>query len=174
MRKRWSEEENEFLKYALHQGFSVEDMESALDGRTKVAIRNRISNLGLRKEIAKEKDGLIRCSACKEYKNKNEFIKLKNGKYYSYCNSCKKEISRKRYLKKKEENLLKLSDNYRKTKFEVNNNDSQRMCSKCREVKPVDDFYWDISGVKLSSICKNCRDGISKTYKEKRLRTRGY
>lgn len=175
MRKKWSVEEDDFLKYALLQGFSVEDMEEALDDRTKIAIRNRISILGLRKEVvAREKDGLVRCSKCKHYKDKDNFIELKNGKYYSYCNDCKKEISRQRYLKKKEETLLKSLDGGRKTKLEVNNNEPLRVCSKCEIAKPVDYFYWDVTGVKLASMCKDCRDEINKTYQQKRLRTKGY
>lgn len=175
MRKKWSAEEDDFLRYALLQGFSVEDMEEALDDRTKIAIRNRISILGLRKEVvAREKDGLIRCSACKQYKEKDDFIQLKDGKYYSYCNDCKKEINRKRYLKKKEENLLMFSNDGRKTKLEVNNNEPLRVCSKCKVAKAVDCFYWDVDGVKLSSMCKDCRNKINKAYQEKRLRTKGY
>lgn len=176
MRRKWNTEEDDFLRYALLQGFSVEDMEEALDGRTKIAIRNRISLLGLRKEVAaKEKDGLLRCGHCREYKTKDNYIELKNGKYYSYCNDCKKEISRARYVKKKEERLRasKEVDNI-KTKLEVNHNEPFKVCTKCNVSKPVDSFYWDISGVKLSSICKDCRDNISKTYQEKRLRTKGY
>lgn len=175
MKKRWTEEEDDFLRFALAQGFSVKEMEEALDDRTQVSIRNRISLLGLRKEVvAREKNGLIRCCDCKEYKDKSEFIKLKNGKYYSYCNECKRERSRKRYLKNKEEKLVRESNNGLKTKLEANNNEPVRKCSKCNKLKDVDSFYWDIRGIKLSSICKKCRNEVSRKYQEKRWRTKGY
>lgn len=175
MRKRWTIEEDDFLKFALDKGFSTKEMEEALDGRSQVSIRNRISALGLRKKIvAKEKDGLIRCYSCREYKDRSEFIKLKNGKYYSYCNDCKREITRKRYLRKKEEQLKGYLKEKHKTKTDVNNGNILKQCSRCKEEKNVDSFYWDIKGVKLSSVCKDCRKEMTKRYQEDRLRTKGY
>ena len=181
MRKRWTIEEDDFLEFALSQGFSVKEMEEALDDRTQVSIRNRISLLGLRDKICKkEKDGLIRCGRCKEYKDKNEFILLKNGKRYSYCDDCRREVNRVRYLKKKEEKMLKERTQLKehapgnKTKLELNNGNPLRRCSRCKEYKEVDSFYWDVKGVKLSNICSDCRKSMSKKYQEKRLRTRGY
>lgn len=175
MRKRWTIEEDDFLEFALSQGFSVKEMEEALDGRTQVSIRNRISLLGLRDKVCqKEKDGLIRCYRCRKYKSKDEFFQLKNGKYYSYCNDCRKEVNRIRYLKKKEEKMLKERIPGNKTKLELNDGKSLKKCSKCKEYKDVESFYWDVKGVKLSTVCSDCRKNMSKKYQEKRLRTKGY
>ena len=175
MRKRWSVEEDDFLKFALEQGYSVKEMECALDDRTQVAIRNRVSLLGLRKQVvAKEKNGLVRCCSCKQYKGEEDFFKLKNGKYYSYCNECRKEKSREKYLKAKEKRILEGIDIVNKSKVEANNNSDKRQCTKCKEVKNVDYFYWSVKGVELSNVCKVCRDNMNKLSREKRLRLKGY
>ena len=87
---RWTKEEDDFLEFAFKKGLSLSEMEEALEGRTKNAIKSRTIHKGLRRNFPKrEKDGLVRCSHCKDYKPKEEYLVLGNGKYYCYCNKCR-------------------------------------------------------------------------------------
>ena len=160
MRRRWSEDEDNFLRFAFEKRMSLAEMEEALDGRSKIAIRGRIVALGLKRNYPpREKDGLIRCSHCKEYKEKDNFIELKGGKYYCYC--------------KKEKYMNQMSQ-LSKSKIDANDGSEIRVCSRCHESKDVEAFPWSVKGEKLSPICAKCRGEVSKEYQEKRLRTKGF
>ena len=175
MRRRWSSEEDDFLKFAFEKRMPLKEIEEALDGRTQIAIKGRIAALGLKRNFPpREKDGLVRCSHCKKYKPKEDFIMLGNGKYYCYCNECKKELSREKYLKKKKEKYIKQSAEGLKSKLEVNKGLDVRKCSRCNKTKSVEEFPWSVKGEKLSSICSKCRSEVSKEYQNKRLRTKGF
>lgn len=172
---RWTEEEDNFLKFAFKKGLSLNEMEEVLEGRTKNAIKSRCLAIGLRRNFPKrEVNGLIRCSHCKEYKPSDEFIKLSTGKYYCYCNFCKTKLNKEKYLKeKKEKALLKASKNF-KSKIEVNEGSSTKKCSKCGKIKDVEDFHWEIKGKKLSSICGECKNKANIEYRKKSLRNKGF
>lgn len=175
MRRRWSEDEDNFLRFAFEKKMPLDEMEEALDGRSKIAIRGRIVALGLKRNYPpREKDGLIRCSHCKEYKDKDNFIKLKTGKYYCYCNECKTKLNREKYLKKKKEKYMNQMSQLSKSKIEANDGSEIRVCSRCHESKDVEAFPWSVKGEKLSPICAKCRGEVSKEYQEKRLRTKGF
>lgn len=175
MRRRWSEEEDDFLRFAFEKRMPLKEIEDALEGRTQIAIRGRIVALGLKRNFPpRELDGLVRCSHCKEYKPKEEFIKLGNGKYYCYCNECKTKLNREKYLKKKKERYANESLGLLKSKVEVNKGLENRTCSRCHETKSVEDFPWSVKGEKLSSICSDCRKEVTKEYQDKRLRTKGF
>lgn len=175
MRRRWSEEEDEFLRFAFEKRMSVKEIAEALDGRTQIAIRSRYAALGLKRNFPpREVDGLIRCSHCENYKPKEEFIKLGNGRYYCYCDECKSKLTKEKYLKKKKERLVNQGVKLEKTKIEVNNGLKERVCSRCHETKDVEEFPWSIKWEKLSSMCKSCRNQVNKEYQDKRLRTKGF
>ena len=175
MRRRWSEDEDNFLRFAFEKRMPLAEMEEALEGRTKIAIRGRIVALGLKRNYPpREKDGLIRCSHCGDYKDKEHFIQLKDGKYYCYCNECKTKLSKEKYLKKKKEKYMNQISKLSKSKVEVNNGSKTRMCSRCNKPKDVESFPWSVKGEKLSPICGQCRGEVSKEYQEKRLRTKGF
>lgn len=174
---RWTTDEDDFLEFAFNKGLSFAEMEKVLEGRTQNAIRSRIVHTGLRRNFPKrEKDGLIRCSHCKKYKSPDNFIKLSNGKYYCYCNECKRILSKQRYLKKKKEKALNQirANEVFKTKIEANEGAETKICSRCGVEKDVEDFYWEVKGKKLSGMCRDCKKELNKKYKEKNLRTRGF
>lgn len=177
MRKRWTEDEDDFLKFAFEKRLPLSEMEEALDGRTKIAIKGRIVALGLKRNFPpREKDGLIRCSHCGKYKSKDNFLRLKTEeeKYYCYCNECKTKLNKEKYLKKKKEKYLSQIENIEKTKLEVNNNSEIKICSKCNQAKNVNEFPWSVKGEKLSSMCKDCRKEVNKKYQQDRLRKKGF
>lgn len=172
---RWTEEEDSFLEFAFQKGMSFDEMEEALEGRTKNAIKSRSILKGLRRNFPKrEVDGLLRCSHCKNYKNKDEFILLGNGKYYCYCNECKTALNKEKYLRKKKEKVMQESSDVFKNKIEANNGVNTKRCSRCGIEKDVEDFHWKIKGKKLSSYCNECKKIINAEYQEKSLRTRGF
>ena len=175
MRRRWSEEEDDFLRFAFEKRMKLKEIEKALDGRTQIAIRSRYTALGLRRNFPpREIDGLVRCSHCEKYKPKEEFILLGNGRYYCYCNECKSNLTKEKYLKKKKEELINKSLESVKSKVEANSGLLERTCSRCKKVKNVEDFPWSIKGERLSSVCKICRNELNKEYQNKRLRTKGF
>lgn len=172
---RWTEEEDEFLEFAFNKGLSISEMEEALDGRSKSAIKSRITKKGLRRNFPKrEKDGLLRCSHCKEYKPKDEFIQMSDGTYYYYCNTCKSKLNKEKYLKKKKEKALEKANEIFKDKITVNNGEKTKVCSKCKIEKDVEEFNWEVKGKKLSSMCKNCKKEMNAKYSIKSLRNRGF
>lgn len=173
--RKWTEEEDEFLQFAFNKKLSLDEIEQALDGRTKSAIKSRILQKGLRRNAPKrEKDGLLRCSHCKEYKPKNEFIQMSDGSYYYYCNTCKTLLNKEKYLKNKKQKILEQANLIFKNKVEVNDGKSTKKCSKCGIEKNVENFHWLVKGSKLSPICSECKKIVNAKYNEHSLRTRGF
>lgn len=173
--RRWTKEEDEFLEFAFNKKLSLDEMEEALDGRTKPAIKSRILQKGLRRNFPKrEKDGLLRCSRCKEYKPKSEFIQMSDGTYYYYCNQCKTELNKEKYLKKKKEKSLQQANQFFKDKVTVNEGKETKICSKCGIEKNVEEFHWAVKGKRLSSVCSECKKIANSEYNNKSLRTRGF
>ena len=173
--RKWTEEEDEFLKFAFNKKLSLDEMEKALDGRTKSAIKSRILQIGLRRNYPKrEKDGLLRCSHCKEYKYKDEFIEMSDGTYYYYCNTCKTLLNKEKYLKNKKQKNLEQANLIFKSKIEVNDGKQTKICSKCGIEKDVEDFHWLVKGSKLSPRCSECKKEANAKYNEHSLRTRGF
>ena len=173
--RRWTEDEDEFLKFAFKKELSLEEMEEALEGRTKSAIKSRILQKGLRRNRPKrEIDGLLRCSRCKKYKPKSEYIQMSDGSYYYYCNQCKTELNKQKHLKKKKEKSLEQANQFFKDKITVNDGNKTKVCSKCGIEKSVEEFHWAIKGKKLSPICIECKKIENSNYNNKSLRTRGF
>jgi hypothetical protein len=169
--KKWTEEEDDFLKFAFNEKLTLDEMEEALEGRTKIAIRGRITVMGLRRNFPPRiVDGLVRCSCCQEYKPKDNFLMLKDGTYYCYCRECKREKSRQKYLARK----LEESNANMKTKIQANNNEEIKVCNKCNKSKNVEDFSWNRKGVRLLNTCRECNKEITKNNQQKRLRAKGY
>lgn len=172
---RWTKEEDDFLEFAFKTGLSLNEMEEALEGRTKNAIKSRTIQKGLRRNFPKrEKDGLVRCSHCKEYKPKEEYLVLSNGKFYCYCNECRTLLNKEKYLKKKKEKTMQQANKTFKTKVEANNGLKTKVCSKCGIEKDVEEFHWEQKGKKLSSMCKACKKKSNAEYQKKSLRTPGF
>ena len=53
--QKWTEEEDDFLRYAEEKGLSIEEMQEKLNNRTKKAISVRRRNLGLADKIPQRK-----------------------------------------------------------------------------------------------------------------------
>ena len=172
---RWTKEEDDFLSFAFQKGMSFDEMTEVLESRTKDAIRSRSISIGLRRNFPpREKDGLVRCSHCTEYKPKEEYIKLGNGKYYCYCNEYKTILNKEKYLKKKKEKAMEKASLSFKTKIEVNNGLGTKKCSRCGIEKNVEDFHWELKGKRLSSMCSECKKEVNAEYTKNSLRTRGF
>ena len=173
--RRWTQEEDEFLEFAFNKKLSLEEIENALEGRTKYAIKSRILQKGLRRNAPKrEKDGLLRCSHCGKYKPKSEYIQMSNGSYYYYCNTCKTELNKEKYLKKKKEKSLEQANKFFKDKVTVNNGKKTKICCTCGIEKNVEEFHWEIRGKKLSPMCRTCKKIANSKYNDKSLRTKGF
>lgn len=172
---RWTKEEDDFLEFAFKKGLSLSEMEEALEGRTKNAIKSRTIYKGLRRNFPKrEENGLIRCSHCKQYKEKENYIVLGTGKFYCYCNECRTILNKEKYLKRKKEKAIQKVNEIFKDKIDINNGLKTKICSKCKEEKDVELFHWEIKGKRLSSMCNSCKKEINAQYKENSLRTKGF
>ena len=87
IKKRWSKSEDDFLIYAFKKGLSFKEMEEGLENRSLISIKDRSVYIGLkRNKPPREVNGLFRCSKCNDYKVREEFVLLGNGKLYCYCN----------------------------------------------------------------------------------------
>lgn len=175
VRKRWTKSEDDFLVFAFKHGLTFDEMVEGLENRTKTAIKDRSVYIGLKRNLPpREVDGLYRCSKCKKYKSKEDFILLGNGTLYCYCNECKREISRQKYLEKKKSILELKAISKEKTKYEINNFKKLKLCSKCKNKKDVDLFHWAVTGEKLSSQCSFCKKESNIKYLQKSQRMKGY
>ena len=96
------------------------------------------------------------CYGCKITKNISEFNKC-IGKVHgvdTYCKKCSTKISKKKYEKVMAKNSNKVPT-------------GERMCSKCRKVKKVDEFYTGRGRAKLTnSQCKLCESKYKSEFYE--------
>lgn len=93
-----------------------------------------------------------KCTYCGELKNMNEFYmdSRKPGRRQSRCKECLRGLSLDNYRQKKLSGFLKV-------KSHVKAYSSSRECSKCRKLKPNDEYHKDAStktGVRAT--CKTC------------------
>ena len=103
MKRRWTEEEVSFLKFAYkNQEFEINEICEALD-RSESSIRHKAKELLLDAvHEQKESPATKVCTKCGEEKNIDEFNKMtrnKDGKH-PYCKSCHRESTRLREFKK--------------------------------------------------------------------------
>ena len=94
MRKYWTEEELEFLKFSFgNKEFTVKEISSAL-GRNESSVRQKAQELKLKRPKQKKIDGYKMCSSCKTIlPNTEEYFSWKKkseNKLHCYCKSCMK------------------------------------------------------------------------------------
>ena len=116
------------------------------------------------------------CESCKERKPVSvfyDYMAIRDTAHCRYCMNKKKrdKLHRNPYLRLKE--IIRVSE-YRKNIKEKNNenppkheNDAEKRCRTCKTVKPLSQFYKDMSrfdGKTLS--CRTCLNFWQKSYKK--------
>jgi hypothetical protein len=134
-RRRWTTEEEEFLKENFHK-YPTHELAIMLN-RVPNAIRDKSNRLGFfRKDssIPREKDGLHYCPDCKTYKERTEFYKSSSSKtgLHNYCKICSSTRGRKNF------HLQKVNeDKKRKQQFIDERKDQLFTCNFCKEELPI-------------------------------------
>ena len=157
MRKKWTEEEINFIKFAYpHEDTKVIANEL---GRTVSAVMVKATRLNLKKEKEIFPKGYKRCAKCKtllplECFNKDN--RSPDGKK-AYCKDCSRKGSKKA------------------DEIENNNIPKYNKCIICGKLKPITDFSKD-KKMKNGYLnqCKDCRNAKNKVGKIERLKKRGY
>lgn len=158
----WTKDQDDFLiKTYDNNEFTIQEIGEAI-GKSERTVRTRAAFLGLksnRKHNPFDIDGMKLCPRCKEHLPYNMFVKnsSKLNGIGSYCISCDKLIKRERQERiKKEKKLI----NRKELK--------EKKCTRCKEVKSIDEFY--TSG----GMCKKCRNERNKEIDFEMLKKRGY
>lgn len=153
MRKYWTEEELEFLKFSFgNKEFTVKEICSALD-RGEGSVRQKAQELKLKRPKQKKIDGYKMCPSCKTIlPNTEEYFswnKKSENKLHSYCKSC---------MKRYKDILRGKIDNKNTTK-EI----KLKKCSCCNKEKPLSEFS---KNKKMKdgylNQCKECRYELDK------------
>lgn len=163
-RKKWSEEEIRFLKFAYQsKEFSINDICKAL-GRSKKSINIKAFRLNLKIYREDIPSGFKRCSKCKTIHSIEHFYVEKCGRVNSWCKECWKELYRK---KKNAKNIKNNSQEAYTTNF--------KKCTICENVKAIHEFSKNknIKGGYLNQ-CKECVNKYNKEYRIKKLKERGW
>ena len=159
IKKRWTDEEIQFLKFAYpNKDFTNKEIFNAFEDKTPEQIRGKASNLKLKRPKEIFPEGYKKCSVCKTILPFKDFSRMRKG-VGGRASICKKCFTKKYVCKKNKE----LKENV--------DTEMRKVCSKCLKEKPVMDFYRDIQckdGFK--SRCKDCL----REYDRKRLVNGGY
>lgn len=160
----WTKDQDNFLISVYNNlEYSMEEISEAI-GKSESSIRQRARILGIksnRKIKPFEKEGHKICANCKECLPFDGFVKnsTKPNGIGSYCIACDKLLKKHRNEKAK---LRKKEENSNRTKL------TEKQCSCCGIVKPIDEFY------KSGAMCKICRNNRNKEIRFNKLVERGY
>lgn len=176
MRKKWTDEEIQFLKFAYpKKDFDVKEASKELN-RSVPAVQSKANKLGLFVYEEILPNGSKRCYKCKTILPLDCFYFLKAiNKHASYCKECELERIRKKRLFK-EGNDVGQGNNVVQGNDVGQNMIYEKKCSKCGEVKSINCFYKSKRHKKdgYNNICKTCKDEIANKSKLKRLKERGW
>lgn len=167
MKKRWTEEEEDKLKF-IYKTHTNEELEEIF-GRSIGTIANKACILKIcKKEKRPEvKEGFKYCPKCKEILPKENFSKNKKTKdgLQSYCKICKRI-----YEKTKENNEVydrsKIIEEYRQKE-----KDTIFFCKQCNKEKTLMDYIIGIRKNKIRKECKECSQRHNEKYKIKLIKS---
>ena len=168
--KKWTKEDDEIL-IKIHNLYSNKEL-AEIFGVTLGAISGKKSTLKLAKKTESIPEGYKRCWYCKCILPSCNFCKDNSSKdgLQSMCNPCKKIYRANK--SKRNENLE--MDNIIQKYIEKKKNFSF-FCSKCNEVKCIEDYYLNINkDGYVSKTCKKCSLNRSLKNKLERIKKRGY
>ena len=159
---RWTEEENNFLKFAYpNKEFTLDEIIQAFPNRSRAAIRNQANKLGLTLYTPpKPPHGYKKCSSCDTILPLTFFHNNKHMKdgLQNQCRVCKLE----RYIKQKEIGYSKEIDYSKEIGY---SKEKRKRCRKCNVEKPLSEFY-------KNSSCKDGHRNTCKTCHAKAQRIR--
>lgn len=162
MGKIWPDEDKEYLKEAYTKyNLSIKEIAEALK-RTPGSVKAKIVKLELKRPKEDIPEGYKRCPRCKEILPINRFGKKNQNKNTidSYCLQCKNDMFKERKVKKEAQ----------QTKKDI----KEKKCTKCGQVKPIEEFYYRKKENRYYSICKECERKRLKEYSIKSKKERGY
>ena len=144
MRKRWTDEEIQFLKFAYpNKDFTDKEIFEAFENRTKSQIKSKAQKLGLKRYKESIPSGFKMCSRCKMILPLNDFPNNKksiDGKF-CMCNIC----NRKRYYVYRSLKSTKLAES--------------KKCNVCKKIKPLNEFYKNCNMKDgYLNLCKECKN----------------
>lgn len=138
LRRRWTIEEEEFLKENFHK-YDTKEL-AVMINRVPNAIRDKSNRLGLYRKDShpvREKDGLHYCGDCKIYKERTEFYKSGSSKtgLHNYCKICSSLRGKKNHHLKKVNEVKNL-----KQQFIDERKDQLFTCNFCKQDLPLSDY----------------------------------
>ena len=164
IRKRWTDEEVQFLKFAFpNKNFTNKEIFEAFEDRTPAQIWAKAQKLGIKRYKETFPYGYKRCSLCKTILPLEDFSKdkrSKNGRT-SACKKClrKYELERKGKVRKD------------KIPSEDKIPSKEKKCNICEQIKPLNDFARNCKSKDgYLNFCKECKNKKQR----KRYITGGY
>ena len=166
MRKKWTDEEVQFLKFAFpDKNFTNKEIFEAFKDRTPAQIYAKAQKLGIKRYKEIFPYGYKRCSLCKIILPLEDFSKDKRNKdgRTSACKKCLYNYELERTGKIKKDKIPSES----KIPSEDKIPSESKKCNICEQIKPLNEFHRN----------KNMKDGylnMCKECKRKRYITGGY
>lgn len=158
MRKKWTDEEIQFLKFAYpNKDFTNKEIFEAFNDRTEAQIRAMAHKLGIKRYKEVYPDGYKRCTLCKIILPLEDFAKDKRNTIHGRTSACKKCLCEYEKLRRIKKEVIKPSE--------------VKMCSKCKTEKPLMDFHKDSQS--KDGVRPNCKDCV-REYDRKRIVSGGY
>ena len=171
MKKKWTDEEIRFLKFAYpNKDITTKEISIALS-RSFRSIHAKATRLGLKKYKEVLNDDLKRCTKCKTIYKKDFFNKKDNGRrLHSWCKNCLRERRNEKY----DSNNSVESVGVESVGVESVGVKTKK-CPKCKEVKPVSEFNKNRNKKDgLNGYCILCQNKANEGYKLKKIKERGW
>ena len=152
--KMWTEEEIQFLKFAYpNSEFTFNEITRVLN-RSRGSVVSKAATLKLNRPLPETlPDGYKRCTKCKVIAPFDYFYRDKTNKkgMHGWCKECHKTYKNGK-LNLKQENDLKEEISFKK-------------CTKCKEIKPLNEFYKQSKSKDgYAYQCKDCRRIMKRKY----------
>lgn len=170
MRRKWTDEEIQFLKFAYHnKDFTSKDIVIALS-RSYPSILAKAKRLGLKRYKEVLDNDLKRCTKCKTIYKKEFFGKSDNGRLHSWCRNCLNERWHERY----NSNAIIKNVDVGPNGVGANGVETKK-CFKCKEVKKTSEFNKNkFKKDGLNAYCRICQNKANEECRLKKLKERGW
>ena len=147
IRKRWTDEEVQFLKFAYpNKDFTDEEILKGFNDRTWNSIKIMAYTLGIKRYKEKFPIGYKRCSMCNTILPYSDFSKDKRRPHgiAAHCKVC----NRTRYKPTKTATITETAI--------ITETATLKKCINCKEIKKISEFHKD----------KGCKDGYKNKCKD--------
>ena len=165
MRRRWTDEEVQFLKFAYpNKDFTNEEIYNAFDDRTVNQVRSKAYSLGLKRYKETYPEGFKRCSVCDNILPISSFVNTKRNRdgKTGHCKKC--HIKKNKKINSSQINSSQINSS------QINSSQI-KICTKCKAVKEITNFHKDkLSKDGFKNMCKDC----VREYDRKRTILGGY